>query len=158
MYADAEEGLGVVLECILSGDFENSPAFERARDRYIQAGLALGTDGTAKDGRQTFELMWRLLALRHTKDGEVSSDIIAKARKQAMTHDDNAFRGTNFAKPGVIYSKLKVYYEGLMKNVDYLKDNMDDLEKAIEVAMIGKYDHTNQYERRLVTTILEKNT
>lgn len=152
-YADVEEGLGVILECIESGSIKNSPAYIRARDRYILAGLALGTDGVPRDGRQTYEITWRLLALRSAKDGRIGVDAIAKAKKDATVHDENAFRSTDFAHVGVIYSKLKVYLEGLQKNFTYLMDNIDNLEQALDDAMIGKSDHTDPTELAQVKSL-----
>ncbi len=148
-YTDVEEGAGVVMECILAGNLDNE-SFQRARDRYIVAGLALGADGTPKDGRATFELTWRMLALRYAKDGAIDVDVESKAKQQALVHDDNAFRGTNFAMPGIIYSKLKVYYEGLAKNAQYLHSNIDNIQQAIDNMMIGKYDHTDPRESQLI--------
>lgn len=153
-YADVEEGLGVVLEAIDSGDMTSSAAYNRARDRYILAGLALGTDGHPKDGRSSYEIMWRLVALRGSKDGTITEQDIISAKQQATAHSDNAFRGTNFAMPGVIYSKLKVYYEGLAKNVTYLRDHIDTLDEALDIAMTGKYDHTDQHERSHVQNLV----
>ena len=153
-YADVEEGLGVILEIIESGSFSTSPAYARARDRYIMAGLALGTDGVPKDGRAAYEIMWRILALREAVDGKLTEVGIAKAKQQALVHDDNAFRGTNFAMPGVVYSKLKVYYEGLVKNLAYFRQNIDNVDEALDIAMLGKYDHTDQHERRHVRKLV----
>lgn len=145
-YADVEEGLGVMFECVESGGITDSPAFVRARDRYIVAGLALGTDGVAKDGRQVYELMWRLLALRGAKDGAVDDALVVSAKNGATIHDENAFRGTNFANVGIIYCKLKVYLEGLMKNVTYYRHNSHRVHEATDDAMIGKSNHTDEYE------------
>ncbi len=152
-YADVEEGLGVLLECIEAGSIKDSPAYARARDRYITAGLALGMDGVPKDGRQTYEIMWRLLALRNANNGEITKDMVSKAKNQATVHDENAFRGTNFAMPGVIYSKLKVYYEGLRGNIKYIKQNMHRLDDALDDAMLGKINHTDKRELGLVKKV-----
>ncbi len=144
-YADAEEGFGVLLECILAGDWDN-PSFHRARDRYIVAGLALGVGDAPRDSRQTFEIMWRLLAIRESQDGIIDDDVRNRAMDQAYVHVDNAFRGTNFAMPGIIYTKLKIYHEGMSKNATYFKNRLDDLDAAFERAIIGKCDHTNDTE------------
>lgn len=144
-YADVEEGFGVLLEAILSGESE-SPAFHRARDRYITAGLALGADGTPRDARQTFEILWRLLAARYGSDGMVDNVILQKAQTDAYRHIENAFRGTNFAMRGVIFTKLKVYYEGLKKNADYFEGRIDDLDAAFADATMGKLNHTDENE------------
>ncbi len=151
-YADVEEGLGVLLECVLSKNL-NNPSFNRARDRYITAGLALGTDGTPKDSLATFNILWKLLAIRSATDGSISEGNVLAAKKQAFVHIENAFRGTNFAKPGVIYSKLKVYYEGLSKNAQFFMDQKGDLSGALDRAMRGKHDHTDPEEAALVQRI-----
>jgi hypothetical protein len=154
-YADVEEGLGVILECAVAGNLK-SESYDRARERYIFAGLGLGTDGTPKDGRATYEIMWRLLAL-HGADatGAVDGIVIANAKKKATVHEDNAFRGTNFAMPGVLYSKLKMYYEGLKKNADYFASDPDNIEELLDQAMVAKYDHTAPKEKALVKVITE---
>ncbi len=151
-YADVEEGLGVLLECIVAGDLDNQ-SFHRARDRYITAGLALGTDGTPKDGPQTFEILWRLMAIRSSKDGMIDEAAEQKAMDQAMVHIENAFRGTNFAMTGVIYTKLKVYYEGLAKNAKFFAE-AEDINAALDAAMIGKYNHVDPAESATVKELV----
>ncbi len=144
-YADVEEGLGVLLECILAGNMDN-PSFHRARDRYLTAGMALGSGDTPRDSRQTFEVMWRVLAVRDARDGVIDDDVRERAMKQAYAHVENAFRGTNFAMPGIIYAKLKIYYEGLVKNADFYKHRIDNLDAAFDDAMLGKINHTDPQE------------
>jgi hypothetical protein len=144
-YADVEEGLGVLLECIIAGDFDNQ-SYHRARDRYITAGVALGLDGNPKDARATFGLLWRLIALRMADNGEIKEKIEHDAKAMAMLHIENAYRGTNFAMPGVIYTKLKVYYEGLAKNAAFFEERRDDLPAALDDALIGKFNHVSQTE------------
>ena len=151
-YADVEEGLGVFLECKVAGDLDNL-SFHRARDRYITAGLALGADGVPKDGPQTFEILWRLFAIKNSKDGSIDEAAERKAMDQAMVHIENAFRGTNFAMTGVIYTKLKVYYEGLAKNARFFAE-ADDLSVALDMAMIGKYNHVDPSELKTVQELI----
>lgn len=79
---------------------------------------------------------------------------IETAKRLAYTHTENAFRGTDFWLQGVIYTKLKVYYEGLRKNAEYIADNADDIECAIDRAMLGKYDHANPKERADINAAL----
>lgn len=147
-YAAVEEGLGVLLECALEGTTENQ-SYYRARDRYLTAGVALGLDGNLKDGRATFGLIWRLIALRLSAGGNTTAAIEREAKVLAMQHTENAFRGTNFAMPGIIYTKLKVYYEGLLKNAAYFTSQAaNDL--ALDQALRGKYNHCDYKERRTV--------
>lgn len=153
-YADVEEGLGVLLESALAGNFDN-PSFHRARDRYITAGLAMGVNGEGpRDARQVFDILWRMLAVRNAKDGIVDDDVINAAKSTAYGHVENAFRGTPFWRQGTIYTKLKVYYEGLEKNAQFFKDNMENIDGAIDKAMIGKYNHTDKHEHELITSSL----
>lgn len=154
-YGDVEEGLGVLMECALDGSIDNNPAINRARDRYITAGLALGTDSEApRDARQVHDVLWRILALRNSSDGNITDEDIEKAREEAYVHVENAFRGTEFWMRGMIYSKLKIYYEGLEKNAQFFMDNIDDIDGALDIAMIGKYDHTDPEERKKVKDML----
>lgn len=155
-YADVEEGLGVLLECVIAGDLDNQ-SFNRARDRYITAGLALGVDGVPKDGPQTFELLWRLLAVKNSENGEIDEKAERAAMDQAMVHIENAFRGTNFAMTGIIYTKLKVYFEGFSKNAKFFAE-AKDLNAALDTAMIGKYNHVDPKETEVVASIVASKT
>jgi len=69
---------------------------------------------------------------------------------------ENSHRQTQFWAEGVVYAKLKTYCRGLAKNVAYFKRNLDTLNTALDTAMIGKYDHTDQVERDQVATVLMK--
>lgn len=158
-YGDVEEGEGVLFECALEGNFDNA-SFYRARDRYIVAGLALGVDGgenqdSRRDARQVFELTWRLFAVRFAEDGNIDESVIAKAQAEAMTHVDNAFRSTNFAGRGVIYRKLKMYYEGLKKNAKYYERHRDNMGAAVDASLVGKFDHTDEEEGGEAQTVRE---
>jgi hypothetical protein len=155
-YSDVEEGLGVMLECAVAGDLSN-PSFNRARERYITAGLALGIDnGAPRDAREVYEILWRMLAIDSSVDGSMSEKMVEKAKDKAYGHVENAFRGTAFWMKGTIYLKLKVYYEGLVKNAQYFSDNIDNLDKAFDDAMIGKINHTDPEELSQVNKIFTK--
>lgn len=157
-YADVEEGLGVLFESALEGNFDN-PSFNRARDRYITAGLAMGVNGEgSRDARQVYDVLWRMFAIRNAQNGVVSDDIILEAKNAAYGHVENAFRSTPFWRQGVIYTKLKVYYEGLQKNARYFKDHIDDINSAIDNAMLGKYNHTDSHEYDLIAASLKAKT
>jgi len=142
-----------LFECAIAGNWDNA-SFNRARDRYITAGLALGADGTPRDARQVYEVLWRTFAVRESVDGDISDEAIEKAKELAYNHVENAFRGTEFWMRGVIYTKLKVYYEGLRKNADFITEHADNIEAAIDTAVIGKYDHTNGHERSDISAVL----
>ncbi len=144
-YAALEEGLGVLMECATEGTLDNE-SYHRVRDRYITAGLALGLDGKPKDSRATFSLLWRLIALRLATDGVVRQNTVRTAKEMAMKSTENAFRGTNFLMPGVIYMKLKIYYEGLYKNALFFSKGDTTIGDALNEALVGKHNHTNPEE------------
>ena len=151
-YMEAEEGLGVILECAVDGNL-NNPSFDRARNRYIVAGLAIGADGKPRDAREVYEIVWRMISIQQSADDEVNDADVKDAKNKAYTHVENAYRGTQFWMKGVIYTKLKVYYEGLAKNAQYFMNNIDNLDEDFEGLFIGKYDHTNKKEK----TYIERN-
>lgn len=152
-YADVEEGLGIIMECSLAGDI-NNPSFDRARDRYLTAGLALGADGSPRDAREVYEALWRIIALRGAESGSISLEVVDKSKDDAYKHIENAYRGTQFWMKGIIYTKLKVYYEGLAKNAEYISENIDNLDNIFEDMMVGKYNHTDSEERNLVLSVI----
>lgn len=154
-YTDVEEGLGVILEGAVSGSLDNA-SFDRARDRYITAGLALGIDGQPRDAREVYEILWRIFSIRSSKNGIIDEENVKKSKNDAYTHIENAYRGTQFWMKGVIYTKLKVYYEGLVKNAAYFKSHLDNIDEALDDALLGKYDHTDSEEVNLVKTIMRK--
>lgn len=124
-----------------------------ARDRYILAGIALGADGTPRDARQSYEILWRLFAVRFSKDGDISDEAIAKAQNLASDHVENAFRATPQSMPGIIYTKLKVYYEGFVKNAEYFRTFDGTVDEAIDAAMVGKCNHTDPVEMQNIKTM-----
>jgi hypothetical protein len=154
-YSEIEDGLAVILECAVDGNFNNA-SFNRARNRYITAGLALGTDGTPRDARETFDILWQIIALDDSKEGNVCDKDVDIAKDKAYTLIDNAYRGTQFWMKGVIYTKLKIYYEGMVANAEYLKKHIDNLDKVFSEAFIGKYDHTNANEKKLIFDIISR--
>lgn len=143
---DVEEGLGIITECAIEGNL-NNPSLHRARDRYITAGLALGADGQERDAREVYEILWRTIAIRSSLNGDMSDADIVESKNMAYTHVENAFRGTPFWQKGVIYTKLKVYFEGLVSNVEYMNSFDGNVGLALDTAMVGKYDHTSKVER-----------
>lgn len=71
-----------------------------------------------------------------------------------MKQVENAFRGTNFLMPGVIYMKLKIYFEGLRENALFFLQHSENLDQALDQALIGKMDHTSPEEMKAVRQLL----
>lgn len=153
-YADIEEGLGVLLECALEGNFNNA-SFDRARNRYITAGLALGIGDSPRDARATYEILWRMIAIDKSDGGGIDSEAVKKAKELTYPLIENAFRSTDFTTRGVIYLKLKIYYEGLKKNADFIKKHLGSLDETFDLMMIGKYNHTDEAETENILRVIE---
>jgi hypothetical protein len=153
-YADIEEGLGVIMECAVAGDLDN-PSFDRARNRYLTAGLALGVDGHPRDAREAYEILWRTLAIHKAEKNSINAEDLVAVKDSAYTLIENAYRGTQFWMQGVIYTKLKVYYEGFVKNAEYFNEHIDTLDSVFEDLFIGKYNHTDKVEKALVKSAIK---
>lgn len=150
-YLPVEEGLGTFM-ALLAAPREVSP-IERARTRYIHVGLALGVGSDPKDARQVFEITWRILALQQNPDGFISEQAIAEAREQTYVHIENIFRGTDCSIPGVVYSKAKVYYEGLLKTAKHLSSIQGDNAAFVRM-FLGKYNHADATETAHIMRII----
>ena len=106
------------------------------------------------NAQEAFEATWRMLAVRMAgDDGKITSEMIAMAKTETMKHTENAFRATSFRDRGLMYSKLITYYVGLTKNAEWIS-GVTDINEALDVAMLGKYNHTDPNEvaqvRRMV--------
>jgi len=135
---DVEEGLGILVECVVVGKADNI-AYNRSRRRYMAVGLALGADGhPPRNARQVFEIMWRIEAMAQSKDGSISADLEAKTKRTTKSHIENIFRGTDYALPGALYPKAKVYLEGIRDAIEYAERYAEDLEWLAKV-LSGEY-------------------
>lgn len=151
-YLPVEEGLGTFM-ALLAAPKETSP-IERARTRYIHVGLALGTGSEPRDARQVFEITWRLRALQDNPNGIITDDAVAIAREDTYTHIENIFRGTDCSVPGVVYTKAKVYYEGLLKTAKHLSAIEGDSAAFVRM-FLGKYNHTDATETAHIMRIIK---
>lgn len=142
-YYDSEEGLGVIMEQAISGDFK-----ERGVDHYITAGLAHYAN---KDFRGVYEVKWRLGALeRVDNSGELSEDQIEIARDVAYGGAMRIFRGTD----ELPWFKDLAYYNGASSMWRYLEEICGDDLKFMFVLM-GK---ANPADDTHMNTLLETST
>jgi hypothetical protein len=137
-YLENEEGLAIIMECGAAGSWNNE-GINRARNRYITAGLIAGID--RDEPRNSREVLDEL------------TGNYGIAVPEALTHLDNAFRGTDWSRPGVFYSKLQIYFSGLVQNIQYLAD-AENLDMAVDFALTGKFDHIGE-EANIVQTLLQ---
>ena len=137
-YSDAEEGLGVVMEQALNGEFA-----ERGVDHYITAGLAYFDN---QDFRGAFEAKWRLSLLSSITAGDQVDDVkIMRAKKVAFTRTLRSFRGTNDLP---LFKDLS-YYNGSMEVWKYLESiRGDDLQLGLLLA--GKVNTSKEHQRAVL--------
>ena len=135
---DSEEGLALAMEQALKGKYKKGGV-----EPYVSVGL---TYFDKKDFRDTFEIKWRLSALFEAKKtGEITDDIVNKAKEKAYTSVSRCLRGTD----ELPFFKDLAYYNGITNIWKYLeKTRGDDLELTLLFA--GKIDPSDAKHRRLV--------
>jgi hypothetical protein len=136
-YYDAEEGLALVMEHALKGKY-----VEGGVEAYITAGLAYCDK---KDFRDTYEIKWRLAALKSAKkSGQITGDIIAKAKETAYSSVVRSMRGTD----ELPWFKDLAYFNGAADMWQYLEKNKGDDIKFTFVLM-GKVDPSSIKHQRI---------
>ena len=138
-YYDAEEGLGVVMEQALKGEFRESGV-----DHYITAGLAYFDK---KDFRDLFEAKWRLsvLGLLGDNEDDVTDEMITKAKNSAYGSVMRSLRGTD----ELPWFKDLAYYNGasdVWKHLENIKG--DDLKFTF--VLMGKANSANRKHERIL--------
>lgn len=139
-YYDAEEGLGMVLQQALIGEYDESGV-----DHYLTAGLAYHD---AMDFRQAFEVKWRIKALEGLAADDVTEAEVDNARLIAYGSTMRTFRGTD----ELPWFKDLAYFNGSAGVWKYLESIRGDELKFLFV-LLGKADPANtQHERTLYET------
>lgn len=140
-YYAFEEGLGMVMQQALKGKFSESGV-----EAYITAGLAYYDH---KDFRDTFEVKWRLSALRSVKRSvEITENAIAKAKNRAYSRVMRSMRGTD----ELPWFKDLAYYNGSIDVWRHLESIKGDDIKLMSI-LTGKIDPTNIEHLRVLMDI-----
>jgi hypothetical protein len=133
-YLDFEESFAnAVGEVYWGAESAAAPQY-----RYLAFGLAYGLDGhEPRDMRDTYEVMWRTIALDSRKGGALD---VAKAKNTAFIQTLRLFRGTPTDVPGLTYNKDLAYVVGdeKVRPVIDLIETPEDL----ELFFAGKLDPT----------------
>jgi hypothetical protein len=107
--------------------------------RYMAAALAYGFDGhEPRDMRDTYEIMWRTIALDRPSRNKKSS--IEKAKATAYLQCMRIFRGTPADIPGLLYTKDLTYING--REVVNPVIEMIETQEDIDFLLAGKLDPT----------------
>jgi hypothetical protein len=137
-YADSEEGLAVVIEQARKGKF-----VEMGHASYLAASLAYFE---GKDFRGTYEVMWRILALKSMGDAlDLTDEVIVNAKDTAYALCMRTFRGTD----DVPWFKDLQYYNGAIavwKHLDAICGDMD----RFQLMMMGKTSVDDPSQERAV--------
>jgi len=142
-YLDAEEGLGILSEFAVTGDFP-----EKARERYIDIAIALGKiNGRQMSRLELFEISFcRAKFMNELTDNPVELD---ELKKSTWTHIDRIYRGgrgDSSTSNQAVFSKDIAYYEGYRKMRDYIDESFskgESIEDIFKYLLMGKFDPTN---------------
>ncbi|MDN5275026.1 MAG: hypothetical protein JWP06_927 [Candidatus Saccharibacteria bacterium] len=136
-FADAEEGLGKIMEQALNGTF-----VEAGVGHYITAGLAYHD---SKDFREIYEINWRLAALEGVnEDGDITSETIEEKQDNAYGATMRIMRGTDELP---LFKDLS-YYNGSIAMWRFLESIIGDDVKFMFVFM-GRGDPSNIKHQRV---------
>ena len=136
VYYDSDEGLGVVMEQALKGEFK-----ERGVPLYITAGMAYCDN---KNFREVYEAKWRIAALSKCADGaDVTEKILTSAKDIAYRETNRIFRGTDTLP----WFKDLAYYNGSVNVWKHLDSICGDYDK-FQFVLMGKADPSNAEHRR----------
>ncbi len=133
-YYDFEEGLGMVMEQAIQGEFK-----EAGVDHYITAGLAYFDN---KDFRDIYEIKWRLSVLAKS---ELTEDAIEKSKNAAYGGTMRSLRGTD----ELPWFKDLAYYNGsvdVWKHLEKIKG--DDI--LFQFVLLGKADPSGIDHQRIL--------
>lgn len=135
-YYDAEEGMGMVMQQIVTGG-------------YKEAGLGLytiaGYMNVGHNFRETFEMVWRLNALEaYTSGTDVGEAAITKAKNAAYQSVMRIARGTD----RLSLNKDLAYFNGARSIWQYFEKYAGD-EIMLNIALLGKLDPQSNMHRRV---------
>lgn len=68
-------------------------------------------------------------AIKLAKKTGVITPEIEEAKSTTTAHIENIFRGTDYALPGKIYAKAKIYLDGIVEAVKLVPDDGNDKDR-----------------------------
>ncbi len=114
---------------------------------YAGLGLALGLDGTPRDFREVFEILWRI-------DVVQGHDTVV-ARKTAYKRCRRLFRGAHPAAKGACTLRDKSYVEGIFATLGFFARTPMTPDLAADLLMY-RFTPTDTAQQKLVTFIKQK--
>ena len=135
-----EEGLALLRELSLdSGDYLSVSRVIS----YLAICLAYGIDGTPRDFRQVYEIIYAINYLEYTVHGLSPKPARKNARRSSWITAVRVFRGTPGDVPGICFTKDLSYLQGALALSEKLRENAEEAKRF----NIGKYDPTNARHR-----------
>ncbi len=128
-YILGEEGLALISESALAHNFIRYKGFEK----YLAIALASGKDGTVRDFRTVFHIMYQYFLLTYTGK-RVSKKTLRERTWQLCVRIFRSIPPT--ANKGICLTKDAMYYMGQIRIWKLLQDDSSQFEKLF----IGKYD------------------
>ncbi|MEX0649538.1 MAG: tyrosine/phenylalanine carboxypeptidase domain-containing protein [Candidatus Andersenbacteria bacterium] len=138
-YERGEEGLATLYEEALRGSFQ-----ELIRpERYLAFGLTMGLDGTPRDFRDVYEIVYQYFYLRALLAGRTESTAHIRAQRRAWETCLRVFRGTDGQTKGVCFTKDLLYQDGNISLWHALHHHPEEINRLLA----GKYDPANPRHR-----------
>ncbi len=137
-----EEGLACVM-----ADIQHKRVHVNGQRLYAGIGLALGLDGTPRDFREVFELLWRI-DVAHGHDP-------LQARKTAYKRCRRLFRGAHPATRGNCHFRDKAYVEGIFAVLGFFARTPMTPELAADL-LTYRFTPTDTAQQKLITFIKQK--
>lgn len=144
-YLAGEEGVATFREQAVSDtvtDFEGL-------DGHLAISLAVGTDGTPRDFRATYELLRAYYTMDALATGKEVSAAQTEAATKAWNRTVRTFRGTDCKTPGKVFSKDIVYREGNIAVWELVRTNPDEMARF----NLGKFNPTNPRHLWILTEL-----
>lgn len=141
-YIDVEESLGILAERFVTGHLP-----DKAKDRYLDIALAMGTiPGVQMSRVELIELATnRSLARRQISGEIIDEETIESETKKAKTHINRIFRGGDglSGEKQAVFTKDSIYYPAILE--DYLAGAVGEKtpREVIDFLLQGKFDPTN---------------
>ncbi|HVI69232.1 MAG TPA: tyrosine/phenylalanine carboxypeptidase domain-containing protein, partial [Magnetospirillaceae bacterium] len=141
-YRTFEEGLACVM-----ADIQQSEVHVNGQRLYAGIGLAIGVDGTPRDFRGVFELLWRIDVTK--------GDDPLQARKVAYKRCRRLFRGAHTATKGNCHIRDKAYVEGIFAVLGFFARTPLTVQLAADL-LSYQFTPTDAAQQKLITFIKQK--
>lgn len=150
-YLESEEGLGILAEQAITGALP-----DKAYDRYVDIGLALGMAGEQKTRQELFKISFARQLVRMQLRGTYDESMRGSLERKVWRHVARIYRGgpgDSLDAHQAIFTRDIAYYAGYKKMLAYIIAERTSGKSAAEIfnyISSAKFDPTNpQHVARL---------